>query len=326
MRSDPRHRSESALREFSLRDDGPNWVRVGVEVDQMPTDPMTAGGGWTEPEFSEPDWPSIGGAGVGPGVGGPGAADARVLLGRVGRYPGLPGGGRGTPTSLPQIPDDLPLPIRARPGESRPSGGPGRSGPLGGLPRMRDDEPTGDGSLDEEDRSTGLFESWDWDEAPPTGEPSLDKWTERPSQPLPRAPVRVAPDGGLHAVDDHASLPPEPRPPLVNSITDAVAEEAVGQRAAPPASDPRPVADEVVDWPPPMVRPQVDYPPGWTGDEVGTLIVIDPSNRFRLAERRSGLPVWAVDAAAWTLGFVAMFLTGLVTTGSAALVLFALSL
>jgi hypothetical protein len=93
-------------------------------------------------------------------------------------------------------------------------------------------------------------------------------------------------------------------------------------RAIPSATDPRPVSDSVVDWPPPMERPGIDYPPDWLGDEAGTLIVIDPT-RGQLSTR-----VWivAIDAGAWLLGFVAMFLTGLVTTASGALVLFALSI
>jgi hypothetical protein len=52
-----------------------------------------------------------------------------------------------------------------------------------------------------------------------------------------------------------------------------------------------------------------------------TRIVVDP-----VRPQRSRAFVLALDAAAWLLGFVAMFLTGLVTTGSAALVLFAVTI
>lgn len=99
----------------------------------------------------------------------------------------------------------------------------------------------------------------------------------------------------------------------------------IDARATPASPEPRPERDSVVDWPPPMDRPAIDYPADWNPrtDDWGTMIVIQPRGAVRQAT--IGGP-WMVDLAAWSLGFLAMFFTGLVTTGSALLVLFALSL
>jgi hypothetical protein len=111
---------------------------------------------------------------------------------------------------------------------------------------------------------------------------------------------------------------------VVQSVADAIEHEQQATRAMPPVREPRPQTDEVVDWPPPRLRPTLDYPPGWDPQDMGdTRIVVDPT---RPPAPRSRVVVLAIDAAAWLLGFAAMFLTGLVTTGSAALVLFAISL
>jgi hypothetical protein len=166
------------------------------------------------------------------------------------------------------------------------------------------------GDADEE-QSTNLFESFE-EEGTPVGADML-------------------------SVDQHATESiktgkrKHPHLTVVRSVSDSIEGEYAGVRASPPVADPRPVPDEVVDWPPPMERPGIDYPEDWWTDTVGgTMIVIDPVRTNGLAGGllgRSGrLGVMMIDAGAWLLGFVTMFITGLVTTGSALLVLFALSL
>jgi hypothetical protein len=241
--------------------------------------------------------------------------------------------------------------------------------------------PTPDGDLSEEEVSTGLFESWDWDEAPPQTTSELAAWDRlvaevdgharrRPAPMHRREPVIVSPGMGLegmdHAVpapelglplDDEGSLEPEPVSPApwplghgppdpgepeegwlgagVRDLgeteaiefdelvpTEVVDLEDLEARAAPQAGEPRPAGG--VDWPPPRVRPGIDYPPDWSRDELGTMIVIDPHRSGGWQPPRSR--VLLIDFGAWLFGFVAMFFTGLITTASAALVLFALTL
>jgi hypothetical protein len=215
--------------------------------------------------------------------------------------------GRLAPASGDSLPvlEDVPLPMPQRDGTPR-------SGP-----------PRGDDSSD--DLSTGLFET-------------VHIETDAQSRTLVTKQADL-----LHAtqtqLDDITSDPLSSeqetrkpweatdvrRPPslsVVRSVAASIENEFQGMRAVPLEREPRPDAGEVVDWPPPAQRPVADLP-RWTDEGPGdTRIVLDPVAR----PRRSRAWVAAVDAAAWLLGFVAMFLTGLVTTGSAALVLFAISI
>lgn len=139
-------------------------------------------------------------------------------------------------------------------------------------------------------------------------------------QDLPFDPVAT----GVVTAGGFGAEPSRPSLRLVRSVSAEIEDEFVGMRAAPLAMEPRPVSDEVVDWPPPRVRPTIDYPDDWSSDDVGnTLIVIDPVHRSHGSSRAR---VILLDMAAWVVGFLAMFFTGLVTTCSAALVFFAMSL
>ena len=296
--------------------------------------------------------------------------------------------------SLPPIPDEAPGGERAR----------RAVGDLAPEPT-----PTPDLS-EEEEASTGLFEPWDWDEAPPTASDQFPIKRRDEERSVGRDPVFVGglpqsaidtdiPEGANRPDPEDIAVPPDPAatpaPRVVFSEDDesmqetfvvdasaaiaaanrssgpiatdeadlgpteiaeggsagedpgvgvdefdddSLAETVVGAhperasapprddegdeggRAAPAAPAPRPFSDSVVDWPPPMERPSIDYPPDWTGDQFGTKVVISPQRTLSRGW------VMLVDFSAWFLGFLAMFLTGLVTTTSAALVLFALSL
>lgn len=155
-------------------------------------------------------------------------------------------------------------------------------------------------SIDADDQSTGLFESDSNHTHAPPSMVDESRAFERPAA---------------------AST-------LSRSVAASIENEYVGMRAVPLEREPRPQASEVVDWPPPAARPTLDAPSDWCPDE--TRIVLDPrrSGSFALPAPSPSPSRWwvvAIDAAAWLLGFFAMFLTGLVTTGSAALVVFALS-
>ncbi|MEZ4235636.1 MAG: hypothetical protein R3F59_05640 [Myxococcota bacterium] len=196
--------------------------------------------------------------------------------------------------------------------------------------------PTPD-DLSQEDVSTGLFESWDWD-APSSAATDLalealvaevdgharaawiDGFRGPPAAAIPTDVPEE--DGSLDPVSAGDGWRVVPVGLDEHTSTDAI--DIARMRAETTATpEPRPVSDSIVDWPPPQGRPGIDYPSDWARDQEGTLIVIDPHRSPLVAARRRAL---LVDFAAWLLGFVAMFLTGLVTTASAALVLFALTL
>lgn len=291
MRLEPRIRR-------TRTDAGPNWVRreSAIEVDILATDP-TERPGITSP-ISErvPNTPQRGRFPQTERLPAPSAEDSLPLIPEsADDLARLPAG-----NVLFQSPQERP---------KRPSLPPS---PVAVLL-----EPSS-GDQDSEERSTHLY---DKDDA------SLHKGELAGSEPQdhPAPARRTAFDPA--SSNTRGTRLPKPRPSLsvVRSVSDSIEAEYAGLRAAPPAAEPRPQPTGPIDWPPPMERPGVDYPEDWWVDEVGaTHIVINPIQRTHLFSSRFG--VLLIDGGAWLLGFVTMFITGLVTTGSALLVLVALSI
>lgn len=173
-----------------------------------------------------------------------------------------------------------------------------------------------------DEASTGLFESWEWDEADPiaTGSfPSL----ESPVEPTPVGPT----DGWIApAPRDVIPIPEPPRPErpslsVVRSVPPSEEDEALeGIRATPLPLPPRP--GPIAAWPPPAARPLPEYPSDWLdADQPDTYAVVP-----RRASRANPLVVAAIDAGAWALGFAATFFAGLATAGGGVMVVIAVSL
>jgi hypothetical protein len=275
---------------------GPNWVRreASVEVDVLATDPMEH-----QAILSSP-MPT----------GGP-------RTGRLTLAPRLPA--PSAEDSLPVIPENdeelarLPAGHRAflkqHREELHKSETSGKAPPKAQVPRSPS--------------SLEPFRPSDY-QAPLVLEDSSEDDAEEQSTNLYESDEESAFGADMLSADQHAvEKKKSPHLRVIRSVSDSIEGEYAGLRASPPVADPRPVPDEVVDWPPPMERPGIDYPEDWWTDTVGgTVIVIDPIRPVRA----SHLGVMMIDAGAWLLGFVTMFITGLVTTGSALLVLFALSL
>lgn len=174
---------------------------------------------------------------------------------------------------------------------------------------------------DQPDDATHVFEG-EWEDSVPEWSPDpTPLHLERlgPITPPARASYAPAP-----------SRAPISPPPLVDSIGVAgfAARTPYAERAAPPPSAPRPQDTGYApipglhpsEWHEPPLRPVTTARAGWES-EGNTAFIMSPVTAA--ASDRSFL---GIDGTTWILGLAALVITGLVTGGSAALVLFALSL